>query len=62
VNLCGTDYADLKELDLKPSVQLESRVIAWNASVSGVPVASMTVHRNGDGQPILSGGTPPNKP
>ena len=41
--------------------QLESFVAA-NASVSGVAVASMTVHRNGDGTSILAGGTPPNVP
>ena len=41
--------------------QLETFVAA-NASVSGVAITSMKVHRNGDGQPILAGGTPPNSP
>jgi hypothetical protein len=41
--------------------QLET-FVASNASVSGVAISSMHVHRNGDGQPILSGGTPPNSP
>jgi hypothetical protein len=41
--------------------QLET-FVASNASVSGVAISSMKVHRNGDGQPIKSGGTPPNVP
>jgi hypothetical protein len=41
--------------------QLETFVAA-NASVSGVAITSMKVHRNGDGTSILAGGTPPNVP
>jgi len=41
--------------------QLASEVTA-NASFSGLPLNNMKVHRNGDGQPILQGGTPPNVP
>jgi hypothetical protein len=42
--------------------QLET-YIAANASVSGVPIGPyLKVHRNGDGQPIKSGGMPPNVP
>ena len=41
--------------------QLET-FIESNASVSGVAISSMKVHRNGDGTGILSGGTPPNSP
>jgi hypothetical protein len=46
---------------LSVAQQLET-FVASNASVSGVPVSSMKVHRNGDGTSILSGGTPPNSP
>jgi hypothetical protein len=41
--------------------QLET-FVANNAAVSGVAIANMKVHRNGDGTSILSGGTPPNSP
>jgi len=41
--------------------QLET-FVASNATVSGVAISSMKVHRNGDGTSILSGGTPPNSP
>jgi hypothetical protein len=42
--------------------QLEA-YIAINAKVSGVSIdANLKVHRNGDGTPIISGGTPPKVP
>jgi hypothetical protein len=42
--------------------QLET-LVAANATVSGVQINSnLKWHRNGDGQPLLSGGTPPNSP
>lgn len=46
---------------LSVAQQLETYVAA-NATVSGVAVSSMKVHREGDGTAILSGGTPPNSP
>lgn len=47
---------------LTVALQLETQVAA-HATVSGVAInSSLKVHRNGDGQPILSGGTPPNVP
>jgi hypothetical protein len=41
--------------------QLE-RFVASNASVSGVPIFSKMVHREGDGTPIKPGYAPPNSP
>jgi hypothetical protein len=43
-------------------VQQLATYVAANASVSGLPIQGMKVHRNGDGQPIKVGGTPPNVP
>jgi hypothetical protein len=41
---------------------IENNILDVTASVSGVLVADMTVHRNSDGGAIMSGGNPPNKP
>jgi hypothetical protein len=47
---------------LTVALQLETQV-ATNASVSGVPINSLLkFHRDGDGQPLKTPGTPPNVP
>jgi hypothetical protein len=41
---------------------VETAVLDTTASVSGILIADMQVHRNKDGGAIAAGGTPPNKP
>jgi hypothetical protein len=47
---------------LKVANLIKNNILNDTASVSGVAISSMTVHRDKDGGAILSGGTPPNKP
>jgi hypothetical protein len=42
--------------------QLASQLLKTDAGVSGILISSMKVHRNYDGGPIKSGGTPPPLP
>jgi hypothetical protein len=47
---------------LKVANLIKTNILNDTASVSGVAISSMTVHRDKDGGAILAGGTPPNKP
>jgi hypothetical protein len=55
-------YKSLSTQSLAVAKLIQNDILNTTASVSGVPISSMTVHRNSDGGAIQSGGTPPNKP
>ena len=55
-------YLSLSGTPLNVAKLIQNDILNTTASVSGVAISSMTVHRNSDGGKILSGGTPPNKP
>jgi hypothetical protein len=55
-------YLNLSGNALNVAKLIQNDILNTTASVSGVAISSMTVHRNSDGGKVLSGGTPPNKP
>jgi hypothetical protein len=55
-------YLNLSGNALNVAKLIQNDILNTTASVSGVAISSMTVHRNSDGGKISSGGTPPNKP
>jgi hypothetical protein len=55
-------YLNLSGNALNVAKLIQNDILNATASVSGVAISSMTVHRNSDGGKITSGGTPPNKP
>jgi hypothetical protein len=55
-------YLSLSGNAFNVSKLIRDEILNTTASVSGVAISSMTVHRNSDGGTISSGGTPPNKP
>jgi len=42
--------------------QLAQRILTADASVSGILISAMKVHKTSDGGPIQPGGAPPNTP